>query len=56
MKLTPLLMVEQSKYNFLNICEDEWHHQLNAQINIQNMILLHMRLTLLSFVLSVDVF
>jgi len=35
--------VEQPNALSLNFCEDKWYHKLNAQINIQNMILPHVR-------------
>jgi len=31
--------VEQSSFNSLDTCEDKWFNKLNAQINIQGMIL-----------------
>ena len=30
--------VEQPSFHCLNICENKWYHQLDKQINIQNMI------------------
>jgi len=35
--------VEEPNSPSLDFCEDKWHHRLNAQINIQNMILLRVR-------------
>jgi len=31
--------VEQPNFNYLNICEDKWYNQLDAQITIHSMIL-----------------
>jgi len=35
--------VEEPNSLYLDFCEDKWYHKLNAQINIQNMILPRVR-------------
>ena len=35
--------VEQPSCHSLDICENKWHHVIDAQINIQNMILPHVK-------------
>jgi len=47
---------EQPSFHSLDKCEDKWYHQLDAQINIQNMILPRVKSFLLSFALFVDMF
>jgi len=51
-KLIPLLnaheaytvtFVEQPSCHFLNICENKWYHLIDAHINIQNMIVPHVK-------------
>jgi len=36
-------LVEELVCLSLGFCKDKWYHKLNAQINIQNMILPHVR-------------
>ena len=38
-----LNLVEQPSSHSLDICENKWYHQLDAQINILNMILPHVK-------------
>ena len=35
--------VEQPSCHSLDICENKWYHLIDAQINIQNMILPHVK-------------
>jgi len=42
MKLTLLLLLNNLIFS-LNICKDKWYNQLDAQINIQNLILPYVR-------------
>ena len=35
--------VEQRSCHYLDICENKWYHLIDAQINIQNMILPHVK-------------
>ena len=35
--------VEQPSCHSLDICENEWYHLIDAQINIQNMIFPHVK-------------
>jgi len=37
--ISTVTFAEQSSFNYLDICEDKWPYELNAQINIQSMIL-----------------
>jgi len=39
--------VKQPNFHSLNICEDKWYNQLDTQINIQSMILPHVRIIFL---------
>ena len=43
--------VEQPSFHSLDICENKWYHLIDAQINIQNMILTHVKYLLRYFVL-----
>jgi len=47
---------EQPGFHTLDKCEDQWYHQLDAQINIRNMFLPRVKKFLLSFALFVDLF
>jgi len=35
--------VEQPSCHTLDICENKWYHLIDAQINVQNMILAHVK-------------
>ena len=41
--------VEQTSCHSLDICENKWYHLIDAQINIQNMILPHVKKLLRCF-------
>ena len=44
MKHTPLLLLNNQVVTLsLDICENKWHHLTDVQINIQNMILPHVK-------------
>jgi len=38
-----VIFVEQPSCHSLGICENKWYHLIDAQINIQNMILPHVK-------------
>ena len=38
-----VIFVEQPSCHSLDICENKWYHLIDAQINIQNMILPHVK-------------
>ena len=42
-KACTVTFVEQPSCHSLDICENKWYHLIDAQINIQNMILSHVK-------------